>query len=510
MNRSAQLFARAAEHGAKTALIFGEERIDYATLAQRVRTAAAQLHAIGVGQHDRVGVMMPNTPDFIIVQQALFLIGAVFSPLNIFYQAGEIAHAVASCDLSFLVVPTALVERTGALRASLETRLLVVSHDGNIAATGEQPLARDLVIPEPVIVARNDVAMLLHTSATTGKSKGVMLTAANLAANYDRTPAWLGLTRDCVILCALPLYNTFGLNQGINALLFLGATMVLLPRFDAASTGEAIRRHRCTFLPAVPTMLQRLFDEPQVERLGLPSLECIMTGGAPVPAELLQRVERVTGSDTVLLTGYGLTEATALVTLARVELDEQGGVRRGRTIGRVLDGIELAILDASGREVSDGAIGEIAVRGPNVMAGYYEAPADTAQALQGGWLRSGDLGVRDPDGYVTIVDRLKDVIIRGGQNIYPADIEEILYTCGTVAEAAVVARKDAELGEVPVAFVAPKLGHRIVVAELLECCRANLAPFKLPVEIKVLSQLPKGPTGKILRRELRDHPGGLA
>jgi long-chain acyl-CoA synthetase len=510
VNRSQHLFARAAEHPAKTALIFGDDSISYEDLAQSVRSLAAQLHRLGLRQHDRVGVMLPNAPDFIVTQQAVFLLGAVFSPLNIYYLPNEIAHAVDSCALSWLVLPPELIERVPVFRDGTAPFILVLDEDGMPARLGDQPDARDEAPVQPASVAPEDVVMLLHTSATTGKSKGVMLTAANLAANYDRTPGWLGLKSDTVILCALPLYNTFGLNQGINALLLLGATMVLQPRFKAQRCVEAIQAHRCTFLPAVPTMLQRIYDEPLVERWGLPSLTRIMTGGAPVPASLLQRVEAASGEDTQLFTGYGLTEGTALVTLTRVELNADGEVRRPRTIGRVLDGMSLAILDPDGAEVANGEIGEICLRGPNVMTGYFRAPKDTAQALAGGWLHSGDLGIRDSDGFVSIVDRLKDVIIRGGQNIYPADIEEVLYTCQDVAEAAVVRRLDPDMGEVPVAFVAPKIGHRILVSGLVERCRATLAPFKQPVEITVLAELPKGPTGKILRRQLRDEAQGAA
>lgn len=358
-----------------------------------------------------------------------------------------------------------------------------------------------------VEVSPDDLAMLLLTSATTGKAKGVMLTAGNLAANYDRTPGWLGLDGGSVILCALPLYNTFGLNQCINAMLVTGCTMVLLPRFDAERCIAAIAAHRCTFLPAVPTMLQKIVDHPTASREKLGSLRTVMTGGAPVPSPLLRRLLEL-APDVELLTGYGLTEATALVTLARVSLSSSGGgIERDRTIGRVVDGMALEILDEAGCPCPPGKNGEIAIRGPNVMAGYYRAPGDTADALRDGWLRTGDIGHVDKDGYVYIVDRKKDIIIRGGQNIYPADIEEILYQVPGVIEAAVVARPDSLLGEVPIAFVALKPGSDATVERMLDHCRASLAPYKWPAAIDLLDELPKGPTGKILRRALRTSAG---
>ena len=345
--------------------------------------------------------------------------------------------------------------------------------------------------------------MLLNTSATTGKSKGVMLTASNLAANYDRTPGWLGLTPDDVILCALPLYNTFGLNQCINAMTSIGATLVLLPRFDAEKCIAAIERHKCTFLPAVPTMLQKILDQLGPRTSALASLRLIMTGGAPVPAPLLARLKSALAAPARVLTGYGLTEGTALVTLTDVELGPDGAILRGRTIGRVLDGMTLGVVNDEGGSLGPDQIGEFVIRGPNLMAGYYRAPEDTAAALVGGTLHTGDVGYIDEAGFAYIVDRKKDIIIRGGQNIYPADIEEVLYGVDGVAEVAVVGEEDPVLGEVPVAYVALSSGYAVTAEQLLGRCREELARYKQPVALHFLAELPKGPTGKILRRGLR-------
>lgn len=496
-NRASALFDRAAGLGSKPALIFAGQTITFADLARRVCQMAGGLASLGTGKGSHVGLMLSSGPEFIIAQQALFALGAVVTPLNTQYKPREIAHAVACCRLTAIITDAAHAE----VCASVQVPVIRVDDAGD-GLSLPYAGARSRPLEAPVFCAESDPAMLLLTSATTGKAKGVLLTQGNLAANYDRTPEWLGLDQSAVILCALPLFNTFGLNQGINAMLTTGATMVLLPRFSAADCIAAMRDHGCTFMPAVPTMLQKILDEPCDDPGALRSLRRIMTGGAPVPATLLRSLlRRAPGAE--ILTGYGLTEGTALVTLGPVLLDGEGEVIRPRSIGRVLDGIELAILDENSAPVSDQATGELAIRGPNVMAGYFQAPADNAVALRDGWLHTGDIGYLDADGFAYIVDRRKDVIIRGGQNIYPADIEEVLYAAG-VAEAAVVGRPEPVLGEVPVAFVATGGAGALDMAALLDHCRENLAAYKLPAAIHILPELPKGPTGKILRRALRD------
>ena len=501
-NRAAALFERAADSGDKVAIHFEGEAISFSDLANDVRAMAGALAALGLPRGAHVGILLPASPAFIVIEQALFALGAPITPVNILYRPAEIAHAVACCDLAFIVTTEALASVAApALPESCRILLIDTATDGPCGASIPAALAASTPLENLVDVAASEPVLHLLTSATTGKAKGVILTAGNLAANYDRTPAWLGLDRDDVILCALPLYNTFGLNQCINAMLVTGATMVLLPRFDAARCVEATAAFGCTFLPAVPTMLQKIFDHPGAAGARLTSLRRIMTGGAPVPSALLQRI--IAGAPSVrVLTGYGLTEGTALVTLTEVRLDAEGQLERGRTIGQVLDGMEIAIVDEAGDRCPRGTAGEIIVSGPNLMAGYYMAPDDSAAALRGGWLHTGDIGYIDEDGYSYIIDRKKDVIIRGGQNIYPVDIEEVLYQAAGVAEAAVVGREDEMMGEVPIAFVA---GTAALATEaLLEHCREHLSRYKVPADIEILPELPKGPTGKILRRALRD------
>jgi long-chain acyl-CoA synthetase len=313
------------------------------------------------------------------------------------------------------------------------------------------------------------------------------------------------LDSDEVILCALPLYNTFGLNQCINATIYLGATLVLLPKFDPLSVLQSIENWKCTFFPAVPTMLQRVLDFPEVDHFNLTSLRRFCVGAAPVPGPLLIKLRQRIAQDAIVIHGYGLTESTALVTTIQVVLDENGLVRNAKSIGRALPGIEMRIAAENGTNAQLGQVGEICIKGPCVMKGYYNAPEATSEAIVDGWLHTGDLGTMDVEGFFNIVDRKKDLIIRGGQNIYPVDIEEVLYHHPLVAEAAVIARPNEELGEVPVAFVSLKLNEVVTVDELLALCKSELAYYKVPASIQILSELPKGPTGKILRRALRAH-----
>lgn len=516
-NRANALFHQAARIPDKTAVLFEGQAWSFARLLEQAQAYAAGLASAGFGCGDKLGLMLPTRPEFIALEYAAFMLGGTMVPLNMHYKGLEIEHALGACSVEFLVLDAALAER---LAPDITTRCPALRRVFIFGGVSERlsQLAQDVsalqgdpaAAPAPVELAADDVPMMLYTSATTGKAKGVMLTIANLESNYDASPDWLQLSQDEVILCALPLYNTFGLNQGINAMMQLGATMVLLPRFDALACLQAIEQQRCTFFPAVPTMLQSVLYHPDVERYDLNSLRRFCVGAAPVPAPLLDRLHQRIGENALVINGYGLTEATAIVSIHEVTKGPNGEFRRVKSIGRPISGITMAILDEDGVPVACDTVGEICVQGPCVMKGYYQMPEATAQAIVGGWLRTGDLGTVDSEGYFTIVDRKKDLIIRGGQNIYPADIEEALYRHPAVAEAAVIAHPHDVLGEVPKGFVALKPGAVATPQELIAHCQVELAYFKVPVAIDILPELPKGPTGKIMRRELRANPRGAA
>ena len=517
-NRANALFRQAARLPAKPAVLFEGQVWTFSDLLGRAQAYAAGLADAGFRRGDKLGLMIATRPEFIALEYAVFILGGTMVPLNVHYQRHEIEHALAACEVEFLVTDAEQAARLQADVVAACPALRQVFSFGGVPVQLPRSIGRDAAsllgdparAPAPAELQPDDVPMMLYTSATTGKAKGVMLTIGNLESNYDASPKWLHLGEDDVILCALPLYNTFGLNQCINTVISLGATMVLLPRFDALACMRAIAQYRCTFFPAVPTMLQKVLYHPDVEHFDLSSLRGFCVGAAPVPAPLLARLHERIGNSPLVINGYGLTEATAMVATHHVTMDTDGQILRSKSIGRPLDGIRMAILDTDGTPLPNDTVGEICVQGPCVMKGYYRLPEVTAEVIVDGWLRTGDLGTMDADGFFTIVDRKKDLIIRGGQNVYPADIEEALYRHPAVAEAAVIAMEDAMLGEVPTAYVSLKPGATVTPAELVAHCKAELAYFKVPAAVDILADLPKGPTGKILRRELRSYSRGEA
>jgi long-chain acyl-CoA synthetase len=510
-NRADRLFEQAQARPDKVAIIFEGQEVTFGLFWHEVRRAAVGLAAAGFRAGHKLGLMLSNRPEFLFLEYAAFTLGGVVVPLNAHYKSGEVEHALGTCEVEFLAVEAAFAgvvqsdirERAHALREIFVLDAAVEAAD-KLKRPGEELWGDAALIDAPVKREATDLALMLHTSATTGRAKGVKLAISNLQANYDHTPEWLGLSESDTILCALPLYNTFGLNQCINATVATGGTLVLLRRFDPLVCLEMIERHRCTFLPAVPTMLQKILYYPDAERFDVSSLKRFLVGAAPVPAPLLGKLLERFGRDATVMTGYGLTEGTALVTTHHVELDASGDMVRPKTIGKPVPSIELEVQDAAGNVLSARTVGEICMKGSSVMQGYHNMPEDTAKAIVGGWLHTGDLGYIDEDGFFYIVDRKKDVIIRGGQNIYPADIEEALYRHPAVAETAVIGMADDVLGEVPKAFVALKPDAHTTPEDLLALCKEELAYYKVPASITILAELPKGPTGKILRRSLKD------
>jgi long-chain acyl-CoA synthetase len=449
-------------------------------LAARVDGRARALVAAGVRRGDRVALLVPNSLACAEGLLAAALTGAAAVPVNLRWTGAEVDR----------------------LLADAEPRVLVAAED-RVAALGPLPHCPPLLSPDatlatgpaPAAPTPDDPAVILYTSGTTGRPKGAMLTHGNLLSNARLIAAWLGLGPADRVLTVMPLFHANAIVIGLLTPLVAGGSTVIAERFRAAAFWPSVERHRPTTAGTVPTMLALLLGlpEPAVPPVRS-SVRFLLTGSAPVPADLLRAVEARFGVP--VIEGYGLTECTCRATFNPVD-----GRRRPGSCGLPL--APLRIVDADDRDVAPGEIGEIVLRGPHVMRGYFRNPGATASALRGGWLHSGDLGRIDRDGFVHVVGRASELIIRGGENVYPREIEETLLGHPDVAEAAVVGAPDALYGEVVWAFVVPRRGRTLDEAGVARWCSERLADFKRPTRTTILAELPKGPTGKLLKAPLR-------
>jgi long-chain acyl-CoA synthetase len=371
---------------------------------------------------------------------------------------------------------------------------------GAMGPTAEQ-LGDAEPLTEPVERADGDTAVILYTSGTTGQPKGAELTHRNLDSNARTTvDTLIQITPDDVIMGCLPLFHVFGLTCGLNASVATGACLTLIPRFDAGKALSVIGRDQVTVFEGVPTMYAAMLHNPDAGSADVSSLRTCISGGSAMPVEIMKAFEDA--FDCVILEGYGLSETSPVASF-----NQPGRERRPGSIGFEVRGCEMKVVDDDGNEVATGEPGEIAIRGENVMKGYWGRPEATAEAVPDGWFRTGDIATKDEDGYYTIVDRKKDLIIRGGYNVYPREIEEALYEHAAVAEAAVIGIKHADLGEEVGAAVALKPGESADPDELAAFVKERVAAYKYPRHVWLVDELPKGPTGKILRREVQAPEG---
>ncbi|MET7378592.1 long-chain fatty acid--CoA ligase [Streptomyces sp. NPDC005526] len=491
-NLATLLADSAARFPRRPAVRLDDAVLEYAELEETSARAARLLHGAGVRAGDRVGLMLPNTPAFAVFYYGILRAGAVVVPMNPLLKAREVEYYLADSEASLLLADAATAQDAvkGALAAG--TPCIDVPADG----TG-----RLLVDAEPLpgVVARepSDTAVILYTSGTTGRPKGAELTHANLRANTDTTRrTLLESTEQDVVFGGLPLFHTFGQLVGLNCAVAAGACLTLLPRFTPARALEIIERDRVTVFVGVPTMYATLLTAPERETHDVDSLRICVSGGAALPVEVLRDFEKAFGC--VILEGYGLSETSPVACF-----NHPGRPRRPGTIGTPIDGVEMRVVDKDGTDLPDGEPGEVAVRGHNVMKGYWRRPDATAEAVVDGWLRTGDIGVKDPDGHFRIVDRKKEMIIRGGFNVYPREIEEVLYEHPAVAEAAVIGVPHPTHGEEVVAVVALKPGAEAEPDGLKQFVRTQVAAYKYPRQVWIVDALPKGPTGKILKREIK-------
>ena len=448
------------------------------------------LRALGLGPGDRAVVLLPNCPEVLQCYRAILAVGAVIVPVVFLLSPAEVGHILADSEARVVITAPEFLDKVKGWTGPI---VLVGGGDGGLAWDDHVRGQSDRLS----IVDRrdDDLAVILYTSGTTGRPKGVALSHANLASNARAAASLYELDRTAWGLMVLPLSHSYGLTV-MNAGHLLGTKGVLLRWFNPEGVLDAIQRYRVQSMAGVPTMFVYLLHYPDAGRFDTSSMRSWGSGAAPLPAEIVEPFETKFGGR--LLEGYGLTEASPVVSAHRFS-----GVRKLGSVGQAIPGVEIGILDDADQAVADGDVGEVCVRGPNVMQGYYRLPEETAAALRGGWLHTGDMGRLDGDGFLYIVERKKDLIIRGGFNIYPREVEDVLYAHSAVAEAAVVGVRDPLMGEEVLAWVTLKPGATTDEATLLTFCQSRLAKYKSPRQIRFLDSLPKSPIGKILKKELR-------
>jgi long-chain acyl-CoA synthetase len=489
-NIAAWLTDRAASQSDLPALKQGDVVLTYGALDAGAARCAGLLAERGVRAGDRVAMTMPNVVYFPVVYYAILRLGAVVVPMNPLLKAGEIAFTWNDSGARVAVVFALFAEEATKAAGTTGTDVVVVTpgdFDQQLAATDPVSAVADRTA--------EDTAVILYTSGTTGTPKGAELSHANLRSNVTTSlETLMPLAPGDVVFGGLPLFHSFGQTVGLNAAIAAGACLTLLPKFDGEQALEIVQRDRVTLFLGVPTMYMALLGVQDHGRFDTSSLRRAASGGASLPVEVLRRVEETFGFQ--LIEGYGLSETSPIASFNHPDRPTKPG-----SIGTPIRGVEFDLLDDQGRPVAPGEIGEIVIRGENVMKGYWGQPEATAEAVRDGWFHTGDLATRDADGYYFIVDRLKDLIIRNGFNIYPREVEEVLYRHPAVAEAAVLAVPDDRHGEEVAAMVTLKEGAVVGEDELRDWVKDQIAAYKYPRVVQ-FGVLPKGPTGKILKREI--------
>lgn len=482
----------------RPAIIAGEAQLTYRELAGGVENLAGGLTDLGVEPGDRVALIMPNCPQFILSYMAAARLGAPVVPINPVLAPAEAAYVLDDCGASAVLAleQTAPLAQNGIAASEGDPALIVSGDEIPVGAHDFAALmaARDAWLPEPPTAG--DVVALMYTAGTTGRPKGARLTHRNLLFDAHASIEAVAMTADDVFLSVLPLFHSFGATVCMIIPITLAATTALVPRFDALQVLRAIAETRATLFPGVPSMFTVLAGLSGTPGVDLSSLRLCISGGAALPRELTPAFEERYG--TVLVEGYGPTEASPVVCVNRSRESRKIG-----SVGPPLPRVEVEIRDDEGNVRKVGEIGEICVRGGNVMAGYWRDPERSEAAIRDGWLYTGDLGHVDEDGYVYIVDRKTDMIIVSGLNVYPREVEDVVRRMPQIRDCAVVGGRSQIRGEVVTAWIEPHEGREVRTEAVIEHCSEHLARYKVPRRVNVVESLPRSAIGKVLKRELR-------
>ena len=475
-----------------------DRRWSYAEFDAAVNRAANLLLSLGVGKGDKVSLLMTNSPEYVIAYFACWKIGAVAGPVNSHLKSEELAFVLDNSEAVALITEQDFLKHVEPIRAKLTHLHHVIVTDAEVenAIHFSTAAAQSAELAE-VAIESDDDAIIIYTSGTTGKPKGVLLTHRNILANARQITDWLGFNEADRLLCVMPLFHVNGIIVTTVTPMFAAASMVVAPKFSASRHWQIISDYGVTSFGSVATMLAMLsqtYPEGVPAGLNISQLRFALCGSAPVPAEVMRQFEQ--RFDCLVIEGYGLSESTC-----RATFNPPNENRRPGSCGLPI-GCELKIFDDDDRELGVGEVGEIVLRGENLLKGYFKNAEATAKAFRSGWFHTGDVGYRDSDGFLFIVDRKSDMIIRGGENIYPREIDEVLYQHPAIQDAATIGVADKLYGEEVKAYVVLREGAAATEAELIAHCRAHLADFKCPKTIEFLKEIPKGPTGKLLKREL--------
>ncbi|WP_431800226.1 fatty acid--CoA ligase family protein [Halobacillus andaensis] len=505
MNLSEQLTRTAESDPLKEAYIFQEESVSYREFDASVTKFASKLTNLGYGKGDHIALVSGNSPLFMIGLYGSLRAGVTVIPINPTYTIEEMGYILKNGDVKGIITMDLLMEKFEHMDADLSIQDYFVGHTGGTAE--ESNLNRKMksftkaieegdLNYEPPQLEQDDVAVILYTSGTTGKTKGAMLTHKNLYSNAADVADYLEISADDCVIATLPMFHVFCLTVALNAPIVNGGTVLIVPKFSPPEVFQAAEQHKATVFAGVPTMYNYLLQTGEDKVHTFENMRICISGGSSLPVALLNDFEK--HFNVRVSEGYGLSEASPVTTFNPLDRPRKPG-----SIGTNIKNVENKVVDELGEEVPNGEVGELIVRGPNVMKGYYKLPEETAVTIRDGWLYTGDMARRDDEGYFYIVDRKKDMILVGGYNVYPREVEEVLYNHPDITEVAVIGAPDPQSGESVISFVVSS-NPALQEQELKEYCKGSLTKYKQPSRIHFMEELPKNTTGKILRKSLRE------